>query len=80
LILGFIVTTGGGSILNYIVQTESSRRDQSFEMYKTRMEEAKSLQKEILEHIPARLFYIQTDLLDTFRFQPKTGRYQKVLA
>lgn len=59
LILGFVVTTGGGSFLNYIVQTESSKRDQSFEMYKTRIEEAKALQKEILDHLAARLFYIQ---------------------
>ncbi len=58
-ILGFIVTTGGGSILNYIVQSESARHEQSFQMYKTRLEQAESLQKDILEHAATRLFYIQ---------------------
>ena len=33
LILGFVVTTGVGSILNYLIQTEESNNERWFEMY-----------------------------------------------
>lgn len=59
LILGFLVTTGGGSILNYFIQNGSSNNERKFEMYKTRLEEAKSLQKVLLEHSMVRLFYLE---------------------
>ena len=59
LILGFLVTTGGGSILTYLIQTGKSNNERSFEMYKIRLEEAKSLQKVLLEHSTERVFYLE---------------------
>lgn len=59
LILGFLVTTGGGTILSHLIQNGRSNNERNFEMYKTRLEEAKKLQKVLLEHSTARVFYLE---------------------
>jgi hypothetical protein len=63
LILGFLVTTVCGSLLNYQIQTKQSENNQNFEMYKTRLSEAKNLQKNLLERATARSFYLQQVLV-----------------
>jgi len=57
-ILGFIVTTVGGTILNNEIQQKSLENEHSFEMYKIRLAEAKALQQRLLEASNARFFYL----------------------
>jgi hypothetical protein len=59
LILGFLVTTVGGTILNDLIQSQKSRNDQNFVMYQTRLNEAKELQKTLLESSTDRSFYLK---------------------
>jgi hypothetical protein len=56
LLLGFLVTTVGGSILNSQIQGRTSENEHSFEMYKIRLKEAKELQKDVLNSANARAF------------------------
>jgi hypothetical protein len=58
LVLGFLVTTVGGSILNNQIQVKSSENEHTFEMYKIRLSEAKALQKAVLAESNARSFYL----------------------
>jgi len=59
LILGFLATTICGSYLNYQIQTRQSENEHSFQMYKTRLSEAKILQEKLLENSNIRSFYLQ---------------------
>lgn len=58
LILGFLVTTVGGSILNSQIQQKTLENEHTFEMYKVRLSEAKDLQKNLLQNSTARFFYL----------------------
>jgi len=59
LLLGFLVTTTGGATLNWVIQTTASDNERRFQMYKIRLDEAKLLQKELLESSTTRLFYLE---------------------
>jgi hypothetical protein len=59
LVLGFLLTTGGGTLLNHFIQDSRFTNERRFEMYKTRLEEAKGLQKALLEASTARVFYLE---------------------
>jgi hypothetical protein len=59
LILGFVVTTGGGALLNWRIQSRTSENERNFQMYKTRLEEAKALEKDVLEQAATREFYME---------------------
>jgi hypothetical protein len=59
LVLGFLLTTGGGTLLNHFIQKSTFENERSFQMYKMRLEEAKSLQKALLESSTARVFYLE---------------------
>ena len=58
-ILGFVVTTVGGGLITHFIQTGRSNNQRDFEMYKTRLEEAKTLQKVLLGTSTARVFYLE---------------------
>jgi len=58
IILGFLVTSVGGNYLNNAIQREKLNNERVFEMYKTRLIEAKDLQKKLLESSTARVFYL----------------------
>ncbi len=57
-VLTFIMTTLVGSVLTGVIETLSSRYEHNFEMYKTRLSEAKSLQKVLLTEANTRAFYL----------------------
>lgn len=57
-ILGFVVTTVGGSIVSSRIQVKNSENEHTFEMYKIRLNEGKALQKDILAESNARSFYL----------------------
>ncbi len=58
MILGFLVTTVGGTILNTVIQGQSSYNERSFEMFKIRIEAAKKLHEEVTELVTKRSFYL----------------------
>jgi hypothetical protein len=58
IIVGFLVTTVGASVVNHRIQTLKSQNDQSFEIYKIRLTEAKAIQQKLLENSTARSFYL----------------------
>jgi hypothetical protein len=63
LIVGFLVTTVGASVVNHRIQTLKSQNDQFFEMYKIRLKEAKEIQQKLLQNSTARSFYLSQMLV-----------------
>ncbi len=55
-ILGFLVTTVGGSILNVQIQERAARNQYAFELAKERFKEARQLQADLLQSSNARAF------------------------
>ena len=62
LILGFLLTTGLGALHNLVIQNGKSHNERGFEMYKTRLAEAKTLQTNLLERQPSTIFLSRTDI------------------
>lgn len=78
LILGFVVTTGGGALLNWRIQSRTSQNERNFQMYKTRLEEAKALEKAVLEQAATREFYLEqilSQLADESTTLEQIGKY-----
>ncbi len=68
MILGFLVTTVGGTFLNFTIQGRARKNELSFQMFKMRLEEAKTLQADLLDQISKRsvgltqiLLYLNTE-------------------
>jgi hypothetical protein len=77
LILGFLLTTGLGAVLNLVIQNQRSHNERGFEIYKTRLVEAKTLQENLLEQSTARFFYLE-QILGKLEDPPeKTQEYWK---
>jgi hypothetical protein len=78
LILAFVVTTGGGALLNSAIQDKKSENDQTFEMYKMRLAEAKALHQRLLTNSTKRAFHLQ-QVLDQLA-NPQQNPARKVRA
>ena len=59
LVLGFLVTTLGGAFLNERIQNKIRENDHAFELYKSRLNAAQTLQERILRSANKRLFHLQ---------------------
>jgi hypothetical protein len=73
LILGALVTTGGGTWLTYVVQERAQGREQQFEIFKIRLEESRKLQEELLTLAGDRahhLYLVRTRLVDSESGEP----------
>lgn len=78
LVLGALVTTGGGTWLSYVVQDRAQSREQQFEIFKIRLEESRKLQEELLTLASDRahhLFLVRTRLVDSAQGEAPAREY-----
>jgi len=59
LVLGFVLTTMGGAILNERIQNKLRENDHAFELYKSRLNSAMGLEERVLKSANKRLFHLQ---------------------
>lgn len=60
LLLGAIVTTGGGTWLNFVVQGRSQQKQRQFEIFKIMLEDSRALQTQLLTLANRRFYALRT--------------------